>query len=552
MATDFPPEIDDSEFDFESIDLDALAKAWEDECATTVWRTPTDLRKLEDDIRHAEVLRISRKIDDGYAFDGYEVYRCKRGGMGMVLEAWHPVLERKEALKLWLDRDANALLVREAKTLARLRHPNVVTVYGTGMWNERRYFMMEWIEGRDAQDWIDEDRDRSWREALDVYLAAGEGLAAAHAERIHHRDFKPSNILIGDDGRVCVADFGVADKLRSSDRVKFVDYLAGTSSFMAPERLRGREGDALSDQFSFCVSLWYTLHDRMPYRGRTVEALLLAVEDYAIVPPKPGSDVPRWLSRVVRRGLHPDPEKRFANMQELLVALKHEPPWLSRVVRESLAALKIEPSTDGAEKTIKPRDHQHAPASGSPWSRPWRVFAISIAGSVLGTLLVVGFTIPEDPSPPPSRETEETITVDSYQRGLAKFQEAQQAADDGDSHRAFEAWRKGEELVIDTDPEKVGQVSLDLAVQLSNAEPGQSFTAWMAERAAKAFEASTNWTRAAEAAREAAKLYRAAGDEETANLQDGCVMEYNNGQPCKPQSAQPTVPSSLVNGESHH
>src|SRR5690606_39881474 len=112
----------------------------------------------------------------------------------------------------------------------------------------------------DGQEWMDEPQ--AWREVRDKFVFAGDGLAAAHEVGIQHRDFKPSNMLIGSDGRVLVADFGIADSLDvvEGDDEPDQAYIVGTISYMAPERLRGERGDARSDQFSFCVTLWRGLY----------------------------------------------------------------------------------------------------------------------------------------------------------------------------------------------------------------------------------------------------------------------------------------------------
>jgi serine/threonine protein kinase/tetratricopeptide (TPR) repeat protein len=136
-----------------------------------------------------------------------------RGGMGVVYRAYDPELDRRLALKLIHHRDPDALgserLLREAQALAQLSHPNVVAVYDVGTFGSSVFMAMELVEGTTLRSWLRETQ-RSTNEILDVFLAAGEGLAAAHRASIVHRDFKPSNLLIGSDGRVRVADFGLA------------------------------------------------------------------------------------------------------------------------------------------------------------------------------------------------------------------------------------------------------------------------------------------------------------------------------------------------------
>ena len=307
---------------------------------------PDDLRKLFREVSSVEQLRDAGMPEPPYPFDRFEGLDAKIGGMGLVLKARDPKLDRMVAIKLWKNSGAaaNAALLAEAQTLAKLSHTNVVTIYEAGNWNTRVYFVMEWIEGQDGHDWMEarfdwyaigefaerrEDFDNflDWREVQRIFVAAGNGLAAAHDAGIQHRDFKPANMLIGDDGRVCVADFGVADSLRAAeadgDRREIQ---AGTPTYMAPERLRGQPGDARADQFSFCVALWKTLHGQRPYAGREAGDLLESIERDAIRGGMMGRDVPQWFKRVIRRGLADDPDQRYPDMHALVQALLDEPP----------------------------------------------------------------------------------------------------------------------------------------------------------------------------------------------------------------------------------
>ena len=289
-------------------------------------RLTPDLEELELRIvGMAAQRRVLGDIVPPYMFDRFEALATIRGGMGLVIKARDPQLERHVAIKLWMRSgpESQQALLAEAKILAKLKHPNVVTVHETGVWKDRVYFVMEWIEGVDGQAWM--DQPRSWQEVRRVFVAAGTGLAAAHAAGIHHRDFKPPNILIGDDGRVVVADFGVADSLHSSPERDELGGVAGTPIYMAPERLRRRRGDARSDQFSFCAAMWRALYRKRPFAGDTIEDLLEAIECGEIRVP-PGSDVPEWLSAVVRKGLAPVPDDRHRDMRALVAALSGEPP----------------------------------------------------------------------------------------------------------------------------------------------------------------------------------------------------------------------------------
>ncbi|MEM6992455.1 MAG: serine/threonine-protein kinase [Myxococcota bacterium] len=254
-----------------------------------------------------------------------------RGAMGDVYAAYDPGLNRKVALKFLNAEvgrrgDPHARLLREARAMATLSHRNVVAVHDLGVFDEHPYVAMEFIEGSTLRGWL-EARARSVAEVQSVFRDAAAGLAAAHAEGLVHRDFKPDNVLIGDDGRVCVTDFGlvagvsrrpVADDLvvvpKTLDATQTrTGALVGTPAYMAPEQLRGEAADARSDQFSFCVSLWEALTGSRPYSGRSVEALLDSIRRGGLDP----HGMPRWLVPTLLRGLAPDPAKRHPSMEAL-------------------------------------------------------------------------------------------------------------------------------------------------------------------------------------------------------------------------------------------
>ncbi|MBK7864939.1 MAG: serine/threonine protein kinase [Archangiaceae bacterium] len=257
------------------------------------------------------------------------------GGMGVVYAAYDPVLERKVALKL-VRGDAAAAevterLLREGKSIAQLSHPNIVSVFDMGQSDGQVFVAMELVGGGSLKTWL-RRAPRAWPEVLEKFTAAGQGLAAAHRAGLVHRDFKPENVLIGDDGRVRVTDFGLASAAgvvplpapgSGSDpadpRLTRSGAVLGTPAYMAPEQLRAREADARSDQFSFCVALWEALFGVRPFAPATLAEPLRFVE------PPPEVRVPPWLRRALQRGLQPEPEQRYESMEALLAALHPSP-----------------------------------------------------------------------------------------------------------------------------------------------------------------------------------------------------------------------------------
>jgi tetratricopeptide (TPR) repeat protein len=236
------------------------------------------------------------------------------GAMGVVYAAYDPELDRKVAIKV-LDPQAQQAsldhrrLLREGQALAKLSDPNVVAVYDVGTVDDRVWIAMELVQGDTLRAWL-EAAHRRWSEVLAVMLDAGRGLAEAHAAALVHRDFKPENVMIGDDGRVRVMDFGLARSLeleradeheedshpgthRSSHPTTA---LAGTPAYMAPEQLAGQSADALSDQFAYCV----TFEEALSREPR----------------------VPKWLSAAVRRGMASAASDRWPGMSSLLRELE--------------------------------------------------------------------------------------------------------------------------------------------------------------------------------------------------------------------------------------
>ena len=260
--------------------------------------------------------------------------RIGKGAMGVVFRAHDPSLSRTIALKLLSsaragdDRDAFvARLVREAKVLAKVNHPNVVTVHDVGVDNDQVFIAMEFVEGISLAQWMREHagRDRL-REGLALFEQAGRGLAAAHAVGLVHRDFKPENVLVGADGRVRVLDFGLAvgvvesvsskSTLESGELITRTGQAVGTPAYMAPEQFDGI-ADAATDQYSFCVSLFELAYGRRPHTADTLPELALKVVSEDIAVPD-AAGVSRALRKLLQRGLARAPADRHPTMDALL------------------------------------------------------------------------------------------------------------------------------------------------------------------------------------------------------------------------------------------
>jgi predicted Ser/Thr protein kinase len=263
------------------------------------------------------------------------------GAMGVVWRATDPKLGREVALKLLRLPDASLIerLVREARSMAQVSHPNVVTVFEVGEAGSQSFIAMELVEGKSLRAWQTGER-RTVPEIIEHYVAAGRGLAAAHARGIIHRDFKPDNVLVGRDGRVRVTDFGLAAAKPGESGSLAIRPIAdvnlttsgsvlGTPAYMAPEQFTGGNVDPRTDQFNFCVALYEALYGERPFEGKTFEELGTSVSDGKIKLPPAGTAVSGALRDLVVRGLSVAPGDRYPNMDALIVELGRDRarPW---------------------------------------------------------------------------------------------------------------------------------------------------------------------------------------------------------------------------------
>lgn len=275
-----------------------------------------------------------------------------QGAMGHVLRAYDPKLRREVALKLvyaGVEDEARAQVVREAQAMAQLSHPHIVAVYDVEVVDDQPFIAMEYVEGQTLKAWT-RAATRSIPEVLDVYRQAGRGLAAAHAAGLTHRDFKPANVMLREDGRAQVMDFGIAHDVHDADfsavdgvadegdSMTATGVIVGTPAYMAPEQHEGGRADARSDQFAFCVSLWEALCSHRPFAGPDFAA---AKRSQVIDSPAGARAIPGVLREPLRRGMSPEPADRFASMQQLLAALEVDPGRRRRRLTVAAAAAAV-------------------------------------------------------------------------------------------------------------------------------------------------------------------------------------------------------------------
>jgi eukaryotic-like serine/threonine-protein kinase len=335
-----------------------VAQAMQASAAATVRESenPSSAMTREESAARSPVAVVLR----GTPLGRYLVVDCLGvGGMGVVYRAYDPELNRRVALKVLRNdpalgstvADRRARLLREAQALAKLTHPNVIAVHDVGTFGDQVFMAMEFIDGGTLKTWLAEKR-RSWREVVAMFRLAGEGLAAAHRAGLIHRDFKPDNVLVGKDGRVCVTDFGLVRPATEGpdpeeptvptaagfpgDReprptsplhtpLTHAGMFMGTPAYMSPEQLNKKPVDARSDQFGFCVTLYEALYGERPFAGHSFEEMREEVSGGRLRDPKRHGGVPSWLRRVLVRGMKVRPEDRYASMEELLAALAADP-----------------------------------------------------------------------------------------------------------------------------------------------------------------------------------------------------------------------------------
>jgi len=284
-----------------------------------------------------------------------------RGGMGVVYAVYDEQLDRRVALKLLGHESAPGLrarLQREARALARLSHPNVVPVFEVGEHEGQLFIVMEYVQGRTFRRWIAETKPEPAR-ILDACIQAGRGLSAAHQAGLIHRDFKPENMIVGENGRVRVLDFGLARGHQETSRLAtdsqpalggdtfdtrltVTGSILGTPAYMAPEQMFGEPTDHRCDQFAFCVVVWEALCGERPFAGGNASVLLETVAAGMIQPPPRDSSMLTWLRRVLERGLSRRSDARWDSMDDLLTTIERGDPagrrrWVRRASGASLA-----------------------------------------------------------------------------------------------------------------------------------------------------------------------------------------------------------------------
>jgi len=325
------------------------------------------------------------------------------GGLGVVYEAFDPELDRRVAIKLVSPSplggtvQSQARLLTEAQTMARLSHPNIVTVHEVGEWDGRVFIAMEHVDGQTLERWVYGSPAPSRPQILRAYVQAGRGLAAAHRAGVVHRDFKPTNAMIDRTERVRVLDFGLAiaddgdddgdSHSSSSSEGHTAATHGGTPLYMSPEQHERQPATARSDQYSFCVSLWSALYGLHPFARDDMSAMLDAMARGAVRPP-PRRSVPAWLRRILLRGLSFASDDRWPSMDALVDALERGQARARRnIMLAALGSVAVVAATLAGLRELDERRQQAAcERAGLELAAPWNDDArVAVSDAILAT-----------------------------------------------------------------------------------------------------------------------------------------------------------------------
>jgi predicted Ser/Thr protein kinase len=261
------------------------------------------------------------------AFGKYQVVELiGEGGFGRVFKGMDPDLKRPVAIKTCslTEPEMRERFFREAEIAARLSHPNITTVFDFGREEGEPYLVQEYLTGRDLDDVIRDGPRLPLATKIEYLVQVGEGLAHAHAHGVVHRDVKPANIRILDDGQVRIMDFGIARLVEETQRFTQAGMSIGTAGYLSPEQLQGLDVDHRSDIFSFGVLAYELVLNRSPFRGDSISALFYAI---AHQEPEPVHEVwpgcPPALSTCISRCLEKDREARCRDFEEVTAELRH-------------------------------------------------------------------------------------------------------------------------------------------------------------------------------------------------------------------------------------
>jgi serine/threonine-protein kinase len=295
-----------------------------------------------------ELRQILDLAEDGTSFGAYRlVNKIGEGGMGKVYEAVHEVMNRTVALKVinyehTRDTSGATRFFQEIRALAKLNHPNIVTIYDCGRVGRRYYYAMEYLRGQSLKGLVDSRKMLPETEALSIIRATARALAHAHANNVIHRDVKPENILLTAKGRPKLTDFGLVMH-HDADHMTLTQegFMVGSYYYVSPEQLDGvRDVDGRTDVYSLGATLYYALTGGTPYTGTTPQELVAQTLAGAFTSPRRYNHlISTRTENLVRRMMARNRDRRLANMQKVVDEIEgilRPNPWKRRIKRALL------------------------------------------------------------------------------------------------------------------------------------------------------------------------------------------------------------------------
>ena len=309
------------------------------------------------------------------------------GGMSSVFCAYDAQLDRRVAIKILHERFADdgeyvERFRHEARSVAQLAHPNIVTVIDRGEDQGRQYIVFEFVEGENLKDLIVRSGPLPLRRAIELAVAVADGLSFAHEHGLVHRDVKPQNVLLSENGAVKVTDFGIARWLEVDHGMTQTGTVVGTGEYLAPEQASGGAVSPATDVYSLGVVLWEMLTGRVPFEGDTFVAVALRhVNEAAPDIREFRSDVPPRLAAAIATVLQKDPARRFPTM---------------RAFADELRACLAGPASEGATQVIPlpvrraERKRTRTSTRRSRWPLEYIAIGVLVGAAALAAALLLG------------------------------------------------------------------------------------------------------------------------------------------------------------------
>jgi len=337
--------------------------------------------------------RLQRIIEGKYRIERL----LGKGGMGQVFLAHDLALEREVAIKVLppdvaQDDQVVRRFQQEAKTAAKLDHPNIIPIYRVESEGGLNYFVMKYISGTSLEDLLDKKEPLPVPEIQRILWEAACALGHAHQRGVVHRDVKPANIMFDHDGRVMLTDFGISKALQAATGLTATGMIIGTPHYMAPEQGKGAPVDGRADQYSLGVVGYRMITAELPFSGDSVHTIIykhIYEEPPLASTKRPG--IPGTLTVAVSRALAKEPDQRFPTMEDFATAVWPEQPVASPAKSRGAVRPRSRATADApTEITGAPTTPLSAAQSRKPRSRAPAVIGLVVVAVGVGAYLMLG------------------------------------------------------------------------------------------------------------------------------------------------------------------